>query len=56
MRVGCPLRDIPDYFGSHNTIFKTFRRWSKTNKLMTLFKKLIDEPDLEWVFIDGSPL
>lgn len=53
IRAGCPWRDIPEYFGSANTIFKAFRRWSKTNKLMKLFKHLADTPDLEWIFIDG---
>ena len=40
LRTGCPWRDIPECFGCHNTIFKSFRRWAKSNKLMTLFKKL----------------
>lgn len=54
LRTGCPWRDIPECFGCHNTIFKSFRRWAKSNKLMTLFKKLIKEPDLEWLFMDAS--
>ncbi len=54
LRAGCPWRDIPECFGAHNTIFKTFRRWTKSNKLIKLFKNLIDSPDLEWIFIDGS--
>ena len=54
MRVGCPWRDIPEAFGSSNTIFKAFRRWSKNNKILKVFKKLIDEPDIEWIFMDAS--
>ena len=54
MRVGCPWRDIPEAFGSSNTIFKAFRRWSKNNKILKVFKKLIDEPDVEWIFMDAS--
>lgn len=56
MRTGCPWQDIPVYFGFHNTIFKTFRRWSKHNKILNIFKNLIYEPDLEWVFIDVSSI
>lgn len=29
-------------------------RWSSKNKWMKIFKTLVDDPDLEWGFIDGS--
>jgi len=54
MRVGCPWRDLPKEFGSWNTIFQKFNRWSSKGKLMLIFKALVQEPDLEWEFIDGS--
>ena len=54
MRVGYPWRDLPAEFGCWNSIFQKFNRWSSKGKLMTLFKALIQEPDLEWEFIDGS--
>lgn len=54
MRVGLPWRDLPTYFGKPNTIYKAFNRWSASNKLVLLFNKIIDRPDMEWVFIDGS--
>ena len=54
MRVGCPWRDLPKEFGRWNTIFQKFNRWSSKGKLMLIFKALIQEPDLEWEFIDGS--
>jgi transposase len=54
MRVGCPWRDLPAEFGCWNTIFQKFNRWSSQNKLMLIFKMLVDEPDLEWEFMDGS--
>lgn len=31
-----------------------YNRWSSKNKLMNLFKSLVDGPDLEWRFMDGS--
>lgn len=54
MRVGCPWRDLPKSFGQWNSIYQAFNRWSSKNKLMQIFKALIQEPDLEWEFIDAS--
>lgn len=54
MRVGCPWRDLPADFGCWNSIYQQFNRWSSKNKLMRIFKDLIQQPDLEWEFIDGS--
>jgi len=54
MRVGCPWRDLPSAFGRWNSIYQQFNRWSSKNKLMKIFKALVQEPDLEWEFIDGS--
>jgi len=54
MRVGCPWRDLPEIFGSWSTVYKQFNRWSAQNKLMKIFKTLVNDPDLEWGFIDGS--
>ncbi|OPH38533.1 hypothetical protein B5J94_02875 [Moraxella lacunata] len=54
MKVGLPWRDLPKYFGKHNTVYKAFNRWSANNKLILLFNKVIDQPGMEWVFIDGS--
>lgn len=54
MRVGCPWRDLPVSFGCWNSIYQQFNRWSSQNKLMQIFKILVQEPDLEWEFIDGS--
>ena len=54
MRVGCPWRDLPESFGLWNTVFRRFLLWSRKGILQRLFKKLVSEPDFEWVFIDGS--
>ena len=54
MRVGCPWRDLPSIFGYWNSIFQQFNRWSLKDKLMKIFRSLVQEPDLEWEFIDGS--
>jgi len=54
MRVGCPWRDLPIEFGRWNSIYQKFNRWSSKDKLIKIFKSLVQEPDLEWEFIDGS--
>jgi transposase len=54
MRAGCPWRDLPTEFGCWNSIYQKFNRWSAKDKLMNIFKALVQEPDLEWEFIDGS--
>jgi len=54
MRVGCPWRDLPSFFGKWISIYQQFNRWSAKDKLMKIFKSLVDNPDLEWEFIDGS--
>lgn len=54
IRVGCPWRDLPRRFGRWNSVFQKFNRWSPKGKLMLVFKALVQEPDLEWAFIDGS--
>jgi len=54
IRVGCPWRDLPAKFGCWNTIYQKFNRWSSKNKIMDIFKAMVLEPDLEWIFIDGS--
>ncbi len=54
MRVGCPWRDLPPSFGRWNSVYQAFNRWSADHKLMDIFKALIQEPDLEWEFVDGS--
>ena len=54
MRVGCPWRVLPADFECWNSIYQQFNRWSSKNKLMNIFNDLVQQPDLEWEFIDGS--
>ena len=54
VRTGAPWRDLPREFGKWNTVFKRFRRWAKTGIFDRLFNALNDEPDLEFVLIDGT--
>jgi transposase len=54
MRTGCQWRDLPEAFGPWNTVYKRFNAWSASGKLMKVFSTLVEDPDVEWLFIDGS--
>ena len=54
MRTGLPWRDLPSFFGRWISIYQQFNRWSAKNKLIKIFKALIQDPDCEWEFMDGS--
>ena len=54
LRVGCPWRDLPPYFGSWNSIYKRFSHWSSKDKIWSIFKAVSTDSDHEWTFIDGT--
>lgn len=54
IRVGCPWRDLPEQYGKWNTVYRRFNAWSLKGTWRHILDALIVEPDLEWVFIDGS--
>ena len=53
LRARCPWRDLPDHFGNWNTVYRRFNEWSFKGKLLKIFENLVENPDLEWEFIDG---
>ena len=54
LRTGCPWRDLPNVFGPWNKVYKRFRAWCQGGKWWRVFKRLINDPDMEWAFIDGT--
>ena len=54
IRVGCPWRDLPSYFGHWSRIYHQYRYWRKTGKWQKLMKIVTANYDSEWLFIDGS--
>jgi len=54
IRTGCPWRDLPTHFGEWNTVYTGFNDRCAKGKRKQTFHKLTDDPDMEWVFIDGT--
>jgi len=54
VRAGPPWRDLPPGFGKWNSVFQRFRRWVKAGVFERIFEHLADEPDFEYVLIDGT--
>jgi transposase len=53
-RTGAPWRDLPEFFGNWNSVWRRFRRWALKGVFERAFNSLSDEPDLEYVIIDGT--
>ena len=54
LRTGSPWRDLPPDYGSWNTVHRRFCRWRDKGVWENLLETVIDEPDYEWIMIDGS--
>jgi transposase len=53
-RTGSPWRDLPEIFGSWNSVFTRFSRWSKKGVWDRLFAAMADDPDFEYIMTDSS--
>ena len=53
-RTGSPWRDLPSGFGKWFTAYTRFWRWAKKGVWERIFKTLADDPDFEFVAIDGT--
>jgi transposase len=53
-RTGAPWRDLPEAFGSWNTVFRRFRRWAQAGVFERLFQILSGDPDFEYALLDGT--
>ena len=54
VRTGIPWRDLPAIFGSWNSNFVHFSRWSKAGVWDRLFAAMADDPDFEYILIDST--
>src|SRR5258708_33159423 len=53
-RTGSPWRDLPEAFGKWFTVYTRFWRWAQKGVWERGFKALCDDPDFEYVLIDGT--
>jgi len=53
-RTGSPWRDLPEGFGKWFTAYTRFWRWAQKGVWERVFKALSDDPDFEYVLIDGT--
>ena len=54
LRTGSPWRDLPPDYGNWNNVHRRFCRWRDRGVWESLLQEVMDEPDLEWLMIDGS--
>ena len=54
VRTGSPWRDLPDAFGSWNSAFRRFSRWSSKGIWHRLFAAMSDYGDFEYLIIDST--
>ena len=53
-RTGAPWRDLPAEFGHWHRVYVRYNRWSKKGIWKAVFEELSDQPDLEYLMVDGS--
>jgi transposase len=54
LRTGSPWRDLPDEYGSWNSVYPRFRRWTERGIWQRVFIQLSEDKDLENIMIDGT--
>jgi transposase len=53
-RTGAQWRELPEYYGSWNSVYKRFNSWSGKNVWSELLHFCSENPDLEYVMIDAT--
>lgn len=54
VRTGSLWRDLPDVFGSWNSVFRRFSRWSAKGIWRRIFAAMSDDGDLEYLILDST--
>jgi transposase len=53
-RTGAPWRDLPEELGNWHTVYTRYNRWSKKGDWQAICDVLCEDPDLEYLMVDGS--
>ena len=54
IRTGSSWRDLPADFGHWHRVYVRYNRWSKKGIWERIFTTMSDDPDLEYLMVDGS--
>ncbi|MCB2264118.1 MAG: IS5 family transposase, partial [Candidatus Thiosymbion ectosymbiont of Robbea hypermnestra] len=54
LRTGSPWRDLPPEFSHWHQVYVRYNRWSHKGQWAVIFHALAQDPDWEWVRVDGS--
>lgn len=54
VRTGSPWRDLPEVFGSWNSAFRRFSRWSEKGVWHRIFAAMANDPDFEYLIVDST--
>ena len=54
LRSGAPWRDLPPSYGGWSNTHRRFIRWRDKGVWERMLAAVIDDPDFEWVMMDGS--
>ena len=54
LRTGAPWRDLPDYYGPWQTVYKRFAQWQENDTLKNFFENLREGADMQDLCIDGT--
>jgi len=52
-KTGAPWRDLPEYFGNWNSVWRRLDRWANKGVWQRVFA-ILQDPDLEWVILDST--
>ena len=53
-RTGSPWRDLPHEYGHWHRVYVRYNRWSHKGIWQRLLEAVADDPDLEYLMVDGS--
>ena len=54
VRTGSPWRDLPEVFGSWNSNFRRFSRWSAKGVWHRIFAAMSGDADFEYLIVDST--
>ena len=54
LRTGCQWRELPECYGSWQSVYARFRKWQKDGIFEKIFRELNQDADTEYICIDST--